>query len=476
MSRNHAVVIGGSMAGLCAAQVLSRHFDRVTVVDRDALPAGMPERAGVPQGRHVHALLVRGRRELNRLFPDFDRLMLERGAHEIDFGNDFATLRTWGWEPRTPSGLSTLFASRGLIESTVRELLRVQPNVALRERTAVTGLGVSRGTPQRIDRVQVVPHEAGDPAVLEADLVVDASGRTSKAPEWLSALGLQPPRETVVDAHAGYSSRWYKAPTGEDRPREWWWKGIWLDAKRPRDPIAGVLFPVERDRWIVTLAGFAKHYPPRGETTFETSIGRLRSPILADAVRRAEPISPVYANRHMANRWRHYEKWADPVDGFVALGDSVCAFNPVYGQGMTTGVLSTTILDECLGTRTADRPGLSRTFFAAQARIQADAWGLATGADFSIPGTEGKRPAGLLLSGLYLGALLKVSIEDAHLRRDFGDVLQMLKPPSSLFTPSVAGRVARGTLRRWMRRRPEPRSIPALPPVSAEPSPGSARA
>lgn len=471
MSRNHAVVVGGSMVGLCAARVLSRHFDHVTVLDRDVLPTGTPERAGVPQGRHVHALLVRGRRELNHLFPDFDKLMLERGAHEIDFGNDFATLRTWGWEPRTPTGLSTLFASRGLIESTVRELLLEHTNVSFSERTAVTGLGVSQHAPRRIDRVHVVPREAGDPDVLEADLVVDTSGRTSKAPEWLSALGFRTPRETVVDAHAGYSSRWYRAPAPEGRPREWWWKGIWLDSKLPRDPVGGVLFPVERDRWIVTLAGFAKHYPPRGEANFDTAIGRLRSPVLADAVRCAEPISPVYANRQMANRWRHYEKLADPLDGFVALGDSVCAFNPVYGQGMTTGVLSATILDECLGTQPAGRPGLSRAFFAAQARIQAGAWGLATGADFSVPGTEGKRPLGFLLSGLYLGALLKVSIEDAHLHRCVGEVLQMIEPPSSLFAPALAGRVARGTLRRWMRGTSHRRPIPDLPPVPAEPSP-----
>ncbi len=465
MSHSHAVVIGGSMAGLCTARILSDHFDTVTVLDRDTCPDGAFERAGVPQSRHVHALLVRGRQELNRLFPGFDTLMLERGAHEIDFGSDFATLRSWGWERCHPTGMITLFASRNLIEATVRELFHKLPNVDLREQTSVTGLGMTATGRPRIDTVHVVPRAAGEPTSIQADLVVDASGRASKAPDWLQELGITPPHETIVNAHTGYSSRWYQAP--DQLPKEWWWKGIWLDLKLPEQPLAGVLFPVEHNRWIVTLAGVSKHYPPKDEDEFTAALSQLRSPVLADAVRVAKPISSVYAYRKMANRFRRYEKWTARVDGFIAVGDSTCAFNPVYGQGMTTGTLSAGTLDECLKKYGPTHPELSRHFFKAQARVQADPWGLATGADFSLPETEGDRPRGARIVGPYMNALFMAAIEDMTLRRHVGEVLQMLKPPSSFFTPAVMGRIAKGVFRRWLQNKSEQSVPPALPPLPA---------
>ena len=465
MSHSHAVVIGGSMAGLCTARILSDHFDTVTVLDRDTCPDGAFERAGVPQSRHVHALLVRGRQELNRLFPGFDTLMLERGAHEIDFGSDFATLRSWGWERCHPTGMITLFASRNLIEATVRELFHKLPNVDLREQTSVTGLGMTATGRPRIDTVYVVPRAAGEPTSIQADLVVDASGRASKAPDWLQELGITPPHETIVNAHTGYSSRWYQAP--DQLPKEWWWKGIWLDLKLPEQPLAGVLFPVEHNRWIVTLAGVSKHYPPKDEDEFTAALSQLRSPVLADAVRVAKPISSVYAYRKMANRFRRYEKWTARVDGFIAVGDSTCAFNPVYGQGMTTGTLSAGTLDECLKKYGPTHPELSRHFFKAQARVQADPWGLATGADFSLPETEGDRPKGARIVGPYMNALFMAAIEDMTLRRHVGEVLQMLKPPSSFFTPAVMGRIAKGVFRRWLQNKSEQSVPPALPPLPA---------
>src|SRR5437588_8767625 len=128
------------MAGLCTARVLSGFFERVTVVDRDVFPEQALERAGVPQSRHVHALLARGRIELDKLFPGFDRTMIERGANQVDFEMDFAALRADGWAPRSQGSIPLLFASRILIESIVRELLRKVPNVTLLERADTVGL------------------------------------------------------------------------------------------------------------------------------------------------------------------------------------------------------------------------------------------------------------------------------------------------------------------------------------------------
>jgi 2-polyprenyl-6-methoxyphenol hydroxylase-like FAD-dependent oxidoreductase len=466
MAETHAIVIGGSIAGLSAARVLSGFFDRVTVIDRDAYPQGVSERPGVPQSRHVHALLARGRQELERLFPGFDQLMRERGAHEIDFGLDFATLRPQGWAARKPDGIPLLFASRNLLETTVRELLRMGSNVSLIERTTVTGLTADRNGHLRATGVHMCPLGGGETTELRADLVVDASGRASKAPEWFRTLGLEPPEETVVDSFAGYSSRWFKAPDQSRWPREWWWKGIWIDIKEPEHMTAGVLFPVEQGQWIVTMGGVAKHYPPSDETGFMAALCTLRSPAIAEAVRLAEPISPVYCNRAMANRFRHYERWSERLDGFVALGDSACAFNPVYGQGMTTGTLSARILADCLKKYGTMNPDFPKRFFSAQAQFQKDPWMLATGADFRSPETEGKRPLGSRIFDPYMKTLFLTAASDEALRRRISEVLNMLRPPSAFFELPIVGRVAIGSLRRLLKAKAMPdQPIPAMPPT-----------
>lgn len=460
----HAIVVGGSIAGLCAGRVLSDFFEHVTVIDRDTYPTGAQERAGVPQSRHVHALLARGRQELERLFPGFDRLMSERGAQDLDFGLDFAALRLTGWAHRESEGFRLLFASRSLLESTVRELFRQLPNVTLQERATVTGLVANRETSTlRVTGAHVTPLDAGTPSDMSADLIIDASGRASKAPEWLQVLGLQPPEESVVNGHAGYSSRWFQAPAADHWPRDWWWKGIWIDIKEPEHMMAGVLFPLEQGRWIVTLGGMAKHYPPTDEDGFMHALSTLRSPILAEAVRLATPLSPVYSHRAMANRMRHYDRWRERLDGFIALGDSVCAFNPIYGQGMTTSAVSASILADCLRQYGPTPADFAQRFFQAQARFQENPWRLATGADFRYPTTEGVRPQGSRLFDPYMNALFAASAQDSVVRQRLVAVIHMLKTPSALFTPPIAGRVALATVR--TRLSGTQASHPAMPPV-----------
>ncbi len=394
MGKQQAIVIGGSIAGMCTARVLSDYCDRVIVIDRDTYPTGPQERSGVPQSRHVHALLARGRQELERLFPSFDQTMVEHGAHEIDFGLDFATLRPSGWAPRQSDGLQLLFASRNLLESVVRDLCRKHINIEFLERTTVTRLAATQNGRLRATGVHISSLDTEAPATLDADLIVDASGRNSKSPEWLQDLALKVPEESVVNSYTGYSSRWFAMPDAARWPHEWWWKGIWIDIAPPDHMTAGVLFPVEGNRCIVTLAGVNKQYPPNEEEAFMQALGTLRSPILAEAIRLAEPLSSVSSYRTMANRLRHYERWNERLDGFVALGDSTCAFNPVYGQGMTTGTLSALVLHDCVKKHGLMNAELSQIFFREQARMQQDPWVLATGADFRFPATEGIRTKG----------------------------------------------------------------------------------
>src|SRR5579863_6352444 len=472
MANTHAIVLGGSMAGLCAARELSRFYDKVTVIDRDAYPAGAHERPGVPQSRHVHALLMRGRLELDRLFPGFEQTMLARGAIEINFGRDFAALRADGWALRRANAITTLFASRVLIEETVRELLRRIPNVELIERVDAVGFETVRNDGLCVTGVRVNPRDGGSSFTLNGDLIVDASGRTTKVPSWIEAMGLPTPPETVVDSHTGYASRWYKT-NPDRRPRDWWWKGIWIDPLAENFSTAGVLFPVENNRMIVSLAGIGGHYPPSAEAEFTAKLAQLRSPIIAEEVTLAEPISQVYSYRQMANRWRHYEKWKARLDGFVALGDSSCAFNPVYGQGMTSGALSALLLGQCLKNNTPDDLELPRKFFAAQARFQAEPWGLATGADFRIAGTEGKRPLVSRVLDPMLGRMFEVANDDPIIGDRIAEVINMIKPPSALFEISLLARIAKAWSRRLIRGRPASEPATPMPPLVAAPVVGA---
>ncbi len=456
------------MAGLSAGRVLSDFFDHVTVVDRDAYPEGALERPGVPQSRHVHALLARGRQELDGLFPGFSEAMRAGGAHELDFPSAFATLRPTGWAPRADNRLPLFFASRTQIETTVRGLFRKLPNVTLLERTAVTGLAATRQGHTKATGVHITPLDGGVSTTLETDLIVDASGRASKAPEWFRELGLTPPEETIVDSFSGYSSRWFKAPDPSRLPRDWWWKGVWIDVKLPENTFACVLIPVEQGRWLVTIAGVAKHYPPNDEAGFMATLPQLRSPIIDKMVQFAEPISPVYSYRAMANRFRHYERWQERLDGFLALGDSACAFNPVYGQGMTTGAVSATILRDCLKQSGPTSPELSQQFFRAQAKFQQIPWGLATGADFRFPGTEGQPSRISSLMGPYMETLFQAGDEDPVVRIQVSRVLNMLKLPTALFAPHIVARVAWWAAKhKFSGKGAGGYSAPAMPPVLA---------
>jgi 2-polyprenyl-6-methoxyphenol hydroxylase-like FAD-dependent oxidoreductase len=465
MENTHAIVIGGSMAGLCGARVLSKFYNKVTVIDRDAYPAGAHERPGVPQSRHVHALLMRGRLELDRLFPGFERTMPERGAIEINFSRDFAALRGEGWAERRTDSITTLFASRVLIEATVRELLRRIPNVELIERAEAVGFETVRTGALRVTGVKVNPRDGGTSFSLSGDLIVDASGRTTKIPSWIEAMGLPTPPETVVDSHTGYASRWYKT-NPDRRPKDWWWKGIWIDPDAKTLSTAGVMFPVENNRMIVSLAGIGGHYPPSDEAEFTAKLAQLRSPIIAEEVALAEPLSQVYSYRQMANRWRHYDKWAARLDGFVALGDSSCAFNPVYGQGMTSGALSALILGECLEKNGINDVELPRKFFKVQARFQAEPWGLATASDFRVPGTEGKRPLMSRVMDPLFGKMFQVANDDPAIGERIGEVINMMKPPSALFEASMLKLVAKAWSRRLIKGRQLRNDAVPMPPLA----------
>ncbi len=452
METIRAVIIGGSMAGLCAGRALSEFFDRVTVIERDRYPAGIADRAGVPQGRHFHSLLTRGISELERLFPGFRQTCLERGATLIEPALETVSLSPTGWAGYYRTGLLNLAASRALTESAVRDHFRRLSNAEVLENTSVTGLEISARRPRRCTGVRARPRDGGGETTIDADLVVDASGSGSKILQWLRDAEIEPPKETIVDPHGGYASRFYRAPIAK-WPSDWWWKGIQVPRTYSRehlDATSVYLGKLEGELWHLSIQALGQR-PPRDEEEFNAHIANLRTPLVHEMVQVMEPVSPVYGAGSLHNHRRHYERWNDSLGGFVALGDSVCRLNPLAAQGMTVAAVSATILRDLLDRLGPANPQLPRQFFAAQARFQKDPFRIAAGADFRFPFTDGARTMSLRLFNRYMDAV-SLAVANPTVRQRLSEVMRLVKPISALLEPPVISRAAWAGVRLVARR------------------------
>ena len=443
--RRHAVVIGGSMTGLVTARILLPYFERVTIVERDALPVGPELRRGVPQARHAHVLLVRGQHILNDLFPGLTSELATLGVPAVDWSADCVMVTAFGLGPRQPSDMITYTCSRPLLEWTVRQRLAALPQVQFLTGADVAGLEAtanrSRVTGVQLRFRQTPPPELNGSVTLAAGLVVDASGRTSQLPAWLQALGFAAPQETIINSFLGYASRWYQKPAGFAAD----WKCLLITPRPLSNPRSAVIYPIENDQWIVTLGGISRVFPPTDEAGFLEFARNLSTPALYETIKDAEPLSSIFGYQRTENRWRHYERLTRWPLGLAVLGDAVCAFNPVYGQGMTTGALGALALAQSLDRqqrRQADLTAVGEPFRHALARVNQTPWLMATGEDFRWPATEGGRPgARTRLLHRYLDQVLQIASHDAVAQRAFMQVSHLMQPPARLFTPTIIGRV-----------------------------------
>jgi 2-polyprenyl-6-methoxyphenol hydroxylase-like FAD-dependent oxidoreductase len=460
----HAVVIGGSLAGLCAGRVLSEFFDRVTIVERDSFPDGIADRAGVPHSRQYHYLMLRGRREFAGLFDGLDAMLIQRGAPIREPGVNVAVLAA-GWTlPRREFRLPGMQPTRALIESSIRELVRKLPRVEIIERTEVTALTAdTAGGALRCTGVEIRSRDGNTrgPAIA-AELVVDASGGTSGADAWFKKLGLEPPEETIVDGDYGYVSRWYRMRDGAQWPTDWWWTlGANLGPKPPAHMIVTILTQYENGRWSLSMAGLNGHYPPDDDGGLAELLPRLRSPVIAEMLKLMEPTSAFFSSRATRNRWRHYERWRARLDGFIAIGDSAAVYNPTAGQGMSVVAVTANALRDCIQKHGAASPQLAPRFFSAMAAAQRDPWRISVGNDLRLPGTEGRRLWSLRLLNWYRDRVAQAAASDPVVRYQMEDVFQMIKPLSALHERAILSRVALAQIRGT----PNATSSPMPPPM-----------
>jgi 2-polyprenyl-6-methoxyphenol hydroxylase-like FAD-dependent oxidoreductase len=432
-----AIVIGGSMAGLLAARVLADFFKTVTVIERDERSERPEPRRGVPQGRHAHGLLLRGQDTICRLFGGVREELLAAGATPVNMGRDVKWFHFDVWKCRYHSALDFISASRPLIEWTVAERVRRLPNVKMLhgwtvESMVYDGHSVSGVRMQRRDDRETQQR-------LDADLVIDASGRGSQIPQQLRVLGFERPEESAVRIDIGYASCLFRAPNA---PRDW--KTLYVVSQPPAKRGALIL-PLEGNRWICTLVGMHGDHPPTDLAGYMAFAKSLPVPDMYEALRSAEPLGEPVRYGFPAGLRRHYEKLRRFPPGLLVLGDALCSFNPIYGQGMSAASMYADVLETCLQERVATGWSLMdlwRPFFRAVARAADRPWQLATGEDFRFAETTGARGRALKLLHWYTGKVHKAASVSPRVTERFYEVMHLLKAPTALFTPAILWKIA----------------------------------
>jgi 2-polyprenyl-6-methoxyphenol hydroxylase-like FAD-dependent oxidoreductase len=437
----HAVVIGAGMAGLVTARILTHHFERITLVERDRRLDPAEARHRVPQGRHYHILLGAGLDIVADLFPGIVEELLSGGALARDFGT-LPWYHHGSWRVQFTSGIPALLCSRPFLEHAVYQRVRALPNVEILEETTATGLRVSADR-DRVTGLDI--NRAGrGPEVLDAELVVDVGGRSSHAPRWLEITGYPRPPESKVDIDFTYVSRLYRCPERYlDQPTF-----VAVYPRPPEQKRAGILSRIEGDRWIVSLSGYVGEQPPLDDEGFLAFARSLPRPEIHDLLKDAEPLSAPVIHRFPSDRRRHFERMPRALEGFVVGGDAACSFNPIFGQGMSAGCLGAKALDRCLREQPrGDLRGLAARFQRALAAVTDLPWTLATAEDLRYPEAIGERPRGFAAKSWYTGKLVDRCSYDTALYGRWLLVMHLIRGLDTLFTPSMIFKALWHTIR-----------------------------
>lgn len=431
-SRNRAIVIGGSMAGLAAARVLSDHYREVILVERDQLEEIPGHRRGVPQGRHAHGLLASGRSIWESFLPGLFEDVRRAGAVKADISRDAHWCFEGGEHVRFESGLDAVLVSRPLLEGMVRERVRDLSNVLFWDSCQVNGLAANS------DKSRVIGITSEDGTVL-ADLVVDASGRGSRSPRWLEAMGYEAPKQERIEVNIGYATRHFR------RSRHHLNGALLASiAATPETGRSGIILAQEGNRWTVSLNSYGGQAPTE-LAAFRDFARTLPASYIYDVISQAEPIGEAQSAHFLANVRNRYETLNRFPEGYLILGDAICSFNPVYGQGMSVAAMEAIELGRALRVGPTN---LARRFFAQAAKVIDTAWSTAAGNDLRMPGVAGPKTPITRFLNWYVAQLHINARSDTTMAMAFQNVTNLLARPQSLLRPTLAARVLYAALSR----------------------------
>jgi 2-polyprenyl-6-methoxyphenol hydroxylase-like FAD-dependent oxidoreductase len=450
MLGEHAIVIGGSIAGLLTARVLSDYFERVTIFEADTPPDEAVPRKGVPQGNHIHTLAAGGSDVVRKFFPDIHDDLVAAGA---EYGDPMLNWRRYigaHWGPRIESGLGAYVSSRPLLEAMVRKHTVAIANVELRVATPVSGYthstreahgAGSTNNDSNIVVTGVTLEQSGE--TVAADFVADVSGRNSKASSWIEPMGFTPPQRSTVGVDVGYTTFEVAEPQNNQRD----WSLLFVSAKDiPKDTRYGGILHQEGGRYLVTAQGFHKDYPPTDWPGFLAYMKALSFSSIYDELKDLQPMGEAKIYRFAAYLRRHYERLQDFPQRLVVVGDALCSFNPVYAQGMTVAAKEVEHLDACLrqcleggglnkGLDNGSLDKVAQPFFKGASKFIDAAWDSTTVEDFRYPQTRGERPRGYGLVKWLNRKFFALSATDEEFSVAFIKVYSLVEPPESLLKP-----------------------------------------
>ncbi len=423
--KRHAVVLGGSIAGLLAARVLSARFDRVTIVEKERVASDGEVRHAAPQGAHAHGMLARGLEIIEGLFPGFAAELEQRGATLI--GANDVRIYIAGWRKPHTNPLRVLVATRPFIEWGLARRVCSLPNVEIIEDAEAIGLA---GSATRATGVQLAGR------TLDADLIVDARGRRSNLSDWMKALGAEMPAHETSPLASVYCSYLLQPKDGAQRPST-------LQVAEIKDTIGAIIFAVEGNRILLSLGANAEmRMPQTHEEMLSFLRDRLPVPDAYLAIKDLVPVSPPAHARFTASIRRNFDALSRPAEGIVAIGDAVASFNPIFGQGMTVAALEANWLDQCLAKNDPSTDGFAKAYYTGIKPIVDAAWG--------FPDLEAKRgnaaaqPWGTQFLLWYTARMQATASRSALVSETIAKVQNMLASPATLFKPDVFARVLLG--------------------------------
>ena len=429
---NRAVVLGGSMAGLLAARVLADAFAEVVIVDRDKLTGVTTARRGVPQGRHTHGLLARGQQILDELFPGFTAEAIASGIPTGDLGELRWFFNGVRLRPKS-TGLVCVSADRPVLESHVRARVASLPNVSFIEECDIVGRQTEPGS-RRVTGARVQRRADGSAEeTLDADLVIDATGRGSRTPVWLEELGYARPAEERIKIDLTYTTRHYRLPDESILNGDLSINPV----SSPSHPRGAFFSRVQDGRSILSLTGVLGDAAPTDPEGFLEWVRSLPVPDVYDVIKDAEPLDDAVAFTYPASVRRRYEQLEEFPDGLLVLGDAACSFNPVYGQGMTVAAQEALVLSEHLRKGVPDPLAFLRDI----AGVIEVPWQISAGGDLGFPEVEGPRPPEVQMMNAYMALLQSAATRDGMVTRTFMRVAGLVDPPTELMSPDTIYRL-----------------------------------
>jgi flavin-dependent dehydrogenase len=431
-----AIVIGGGMAGLLSARVLSEYYAEVIIIEKDDLPAKPEIRAGTPQAFHPHRFTPRGKMIVERLFPGFNDELLTCGATSTQNKIIHQTNQYGSLEMPNPENDATF--SRALLEWVCRQRVKKISNVKFLTKVDVIGL-LMTSDQAVVTGVHVRARgQLGQQKTLGADLVIDTSGRSSKLGKWLQHLGFDVPSPDILKVSLGYSTRHYKIPSHLSVK----WDVIRIEGDASNRTLTGVFSTIENNIAETVLYCPGGHYPTTNIDEYEQEIAKLANPLIAEVLQELEPITAPRGYRVTELFRQHFEEMEQWPSGLLVLGDAFCNVDPIFGQGITIAAIEVEMLESCLREqRNRPLPNFERNILQKMNEIVEPAWWLNCAADLPWQGVSyvGKPLKGIEFAQKYFALYMKhaTTKHNFELYGLYWAVNSLLLPLNTIINPQI---------------------------------------